>query len=196
MGNSTKHKLRLNKKNTTRTKRKGGNRDITKKQINMVFENMHTSNKDDPKYNIRIQVYSDTPIPKSALDFYALSQLFGSYTADVDEQLSLIKDGPVKPPKIERIIKASVKDNKGSITKKQVRILFENRRTSNKKYNIHIQVYSDNFIPKSAYDMNTLSKLTDYYMATIDEQLSLIKDGPVKPPRTERIITVLAKDKK
>jgi hypothetical protein len=44
--------------------------------------------------------------------------------------------------------------------------------------------------------MNTLSKLTDYYMATIDEQLSLIKDGPVKPPRTERIITVLAKDKK
>ena len=209
MCNSTKHTLhkkdivraRTMRRTMQRTKKtqRGGDRNVTKKQINMVFENMDTTST-GPKFNVRIQVYSDTPIPKSALDFDALSQLFGSYIADVDEQISIIKDGPIGPPRKERIINIKATDGNKHVTKKQVRILFENRHTSNKKYNIRVQVYSDTFTPKSAYDMNTISKLTDYYMTTIDEQLSLMRDdtkkGTKKGTKKDiRKIIITAKDK-
>ena len=88
------------------TKKKRGGRQATK-EVRMVFENMHTS---DKNYNIKVQVYSEDSIPQSALDFDALSDLMNSYMANVDEQLSILKDGPIGPPKKERIIKIHAKD--------------------------------------------------------------------------------------
>ena len=142
MGKRTKYnnKTQKNKKRTTRInnksfkkthsnqiKTKGGRK--TKKQIRLLFENMHTS----PNIKSTIRVYSKPEIPNSIIDFDALSHLIKYYTENIDEQIEVLKKGDVKPPKKERIINVYINEEDIPIFNDSDREIKQCNQTSDSK---------------------------------------------------------------
>ena len=57
---------------------------------------MHTS----PNLKVRVFVNDKPDMPKSIIDFGALSSLISFYMTKMNEQISVLKNGDVKPPRI------------------------------------------------------------------------------------------------
>tara|TARA_B100001173_G_scaffold211479_1_gene182516 strand:+ start:346 stop:789 length:444 start_codon:yes stop_codon:yes gene_type:complete len=95
MRKQTKSNKKIQKKGTRKYRGKGGGYP-KKATANFLFEKMHTS----PNIKVRVFVNDKPDMPNSMVDFGALSDLTSFYMEKVNEQLSVLKMGDVKPPKI------------------------------------------------------------------------------------------------
>ena len=96
MRQQTKSNKRNQKKGTRKHGRKVCGGYPQKASANFLFEKMHTS----PNLKVRVFVNDKPDMPKSMIDFGALSSLISFYMTKMNEQISVIKNGDVKPPRI------------------------------------------------------------------------------------------------
>lgn len=86
------------KKKRTLRKRKGG--DNKNVGAHFIFEKMHTS----PNIRARVFVKNKPKMPTNIIDFGALSKMINHYVQEVNEQISIIKEGDKKDKKMVKTI--------------------------------------------------------------------------------------------
>jgi hypothetical protein len=104
--NNRKSKKRPIKKTQSKRKYKGGNRNH-RYGAKFLFEKKITS----PGIKVRIFIEDGLVIPKNAIDFNAIWEIFQHKTQKVDERLSEIKEGKTTPPKNMKVINFYVNKN-------------------------------------------------------------------------------------